>query len=374
MLESREHHAYFAGLAVAPAYWWTAAFPIYRSPQAVAMMAATLHAPVAHLGMQFPSSSLHQPPSPAANDFARRVWALWAFMDHRGPVQVRDTHRSPEAFECVHESVSPAAFWDQEGNGLITAANLSAEAVTAGVTIREKALTGNGEKFLIPLRWVGDHIEADTPEPWADGRIPEMPIAPYEVLGWLVTVDPSAWEARIQEASRPPVWLSEETATWTAFVEEQRKWREEAPPWADCYFQLSFPNWPNTYEDSIWVDLFNNDLVLEAFHAAEPQTVHRLGFIDRRGLHPEAGSPEDRLLAQDRSPWVHLGKALAMLPPDFQPTHLRLAARKEGSPFYLFFRICLSPESALTPESRTLEFCVDLDEDWSALVFSVGAR
>lgn len=372
LLESREHHAYFAGLAVAPAYWWTAAFPIYRSPRAVAMMAATLHAPVVNFGMQFPCSSLHQPPSPASNDFARRIWMLWGLMDDRGPLQVRDTHRSPEAFECPAESVAPAAFWDREGNGIVTAANLSAEAVTADITIREKNLAGAGEKFLIPLRWEGDRVQADSPRPLVDGRIPAMDLAPYEVAGWLVTADPSAWRERLEACSRPPVWQSKETAEWNAFVEEQRQLREEAPAWAECHLQLSFPNWPNAYEDSIWIDLFNNDLVLEALKDGEPQTVHRLGFVDRQGLHSEPGRPEDRLFAQDRSPWVNLGKALAALPTDFHPTHLRLASRKNGAPFYLFFRIYLSPEPALTPDSRTLEFCVDLDEDWSALVFPTG--
>lgn len=371
LMESRGHHAYFSGLAVAPAYWWTSAFPIYRSRRAVAMMAAALHAPVVNLGMQVPCSSLNQPPSPGSNAFARGIWMLWGLMDDRGPLQVRDEHRSSGAFDCSAEAVAPAAFWDREGNGVLTAANLSDGDVTAEIIIRENELAGNGEKFLIPLRWTGDRMEAASPESLVDGRIPSFRLAPCEVAGWLLTADPSAWQARLEECSRPPVWRSAETAEWSAFVEEQGKWREARPAWKDCHLQLSFPNWPNTYEDSIWVDLFNNDLVLEALDAREPQSVHCLGFLDRKGLHPVPGKPEDRLLAQDRSPWINLGEALAGLPADFRPTHIRLASRKNGKPFYLFFRIHLSPEPGLTPDVRTLEFCVDLDEDWSALVFPV---
>lgn len=393
LLENREHHAYFAGLAVAPAYWWTAAFPIYRSQKAVAMMAATLHAPVVNLGTQIPCCSLRQPPSPASNDFARGLWMLWGLMDGCGPLQVRDTHRSPEVFVCSEETVVPTALWDREGNGLVTVANLSAEAVVASLEIREKTWVGCGEKFLISLRWEGDRAKIDSPQPFVEERIPEFHLAPYEVAGWLITADPSAWQARLDERSQAPIWLSKETAEWEAFVEKQGTYRAEAPPWADGYLQLFFLNWPNSYEDSIWKDLFDNDLVLEALDLSGMERngnagvspafgfdggqdahapVFRLGFLDRLGIHPVAGKPADRLSAQDRSPWIDLRKVLAAVPAGFQPTHLRLASRKNGVPFYLLFGIHLSPEPALTADSRMLEFCVDLDNDWSALVFPIG--
>lgn len=154
-------------------------------------------------------------------------------------------------------------------------------------------------------------------------------------------------------------------------MKKQRVWRTSAPAWKECHLQLSFPNWPNTYEDSIWTDLFNNDLVLEALVAGETPTVRRLGFVDRHGLHSAPGKPEDRLFAHHCSPWINLNETLAALPSDFHPTHLQIASRRNEAPFYLFFRIHLSPEPAPTADSRLLEFCVDLDEDWSALVFPV---
>lgn len=369
LLASREHHAYFAGLAVAPAYWWTAAFPIYRSREAVAMMAATLHAPVVNLGMQSPCSSLHQPPSPGSSTFARGLWMLWGLMDGRGSLQVRDTHRSPEAFVCPQGAVAPAAFWDREGHGIITVANLSAEPVTTELIVQEKALIGAGEKFLISLRWKEDRAEIGVPQPFAGGRIPEFHLEPYEVAGWLVTNDPDVWRERLEERTRPAVWTSPENVAWKAFVDGQRIWREEAPLWKECHLQISYPNWPNTYEDSIWQDLFDNDLVLEALD--QGGKTFRLGYLDRHGLHADPGPPAERLLAKDRSPWINLTQVLSGVPTDFHPTHLRLASRKNEVPFYLFFRIHLSPAPALTSDSRTLEFCVDLDGDWSALVFPV---
>jgi len=367
LLASREHHAYFAGLAVAPAYWWTAAFPIYRSKEAVAMMAATLHAPVVNLGVQFPSSSLHQPPSPGTNTFARGLWMLWGLMDARGSLQVRDMHRAPEVFACPHESVAPAAFWDREGHGIITVANLSAEPVTTELSVGEKALTGSGEKFLISLRWKEDRAKIGAPQPFVGGQIPEFRLEPYEVAGWLVTDEPDAWRERLEERIRPAVWISPENATWKAFVDEQRVWRKEAPSWKDCHLQVSSANWPNTYEDSIWDDLLDNDLVLEA--QDQDENIFQLGYLDCHGLHAAPGQPKDRLSAKDRSPWINLTEALSEAPADFHPTRIRLASRKNGAPFYLFFRIHLSPKPALTADSRTLEFCVDLDEDWSALTF-----
>ena len=366
LLASREHHAYFAGLAVAPAYWWTAAFPIYRSQEAVALMAATLHAPVVNLGTQFPWSSLHHPPTPGTNTFARGLWMLWSLMDGRGPLQVRDTHRAPETFSGTPEIVAPAALWDREGHGIITASNLSDKPVATALTLHEKELTGTGEKFLIPLRWKTDRAEAGAPEPFNRGIMPEFPLAPHEVAGWLVTDNPSAWKKPLEERCRPAIWASA-TAEWNAFVNEQRALRREAPPWKECHLQVSLPCWPNTYEDSIWEDLFDNDLALDAVDSDGKS--HSLGFLDRHGLHATPGQPSERLTGGGRSPWISLPAALQQMPGSFQPTHIRLAARKNGMPFYLFARIHLSPEPEEMPKTRTLEFCVDVDGDWSALTF-----
>lgn len=369
LLASREHHAYFAGLAVAPAYWWTAAFPIYRTKEAVAVMAATFHAPVVNLGTQFACSSLHQPPSPGTNPFARGLWMLWGLMDGCGPLQVRDSHRSPDAFVCPLEAVAPAALWNQVGEGILTVANLSSEPVTTSLTVQDEAFVGEGEKFLISLRWKGDRAEVGVAQPWNGGKIPSFSLDAHEVAGWLVTGHPSAWDKRLEELTQPPLWTSSKNATWNAFVKEQRAWREEAPSWEECHLQVSIPNWPNTYEDSVWYDLFDNDLLLEMVDASGQ--VFLLGFLDRHGLHATPGKPENRLTAGDHSPWIPLHKIQNGRAIPFHPTHFRVTSQKNGTPFYLFTRICLSPEPATSPNSRALEFCVDLDPDWSAITFPV---
>lgn len=367
LLDSREHHAYFSGIGVSPGYWWTAAFPIYRSARAVAMMAATLHAPVVLLGVQCPYSALNQPPTPEANGFARMLWVMWGLLDGHGTLQVNDTHRSPEVFEGHPDAVAPAALWDSDGEGIITAASLSDQPVSASFTIRENTWADAGDRFFIPLRWGQGHAEVHPAQAFAGGRVPEFQLDPYEVAGWLVTADPSRWRERLEKVGQEPTWLSRETRVWESFVKGQRRWREEAPVWKECHLSVSAPNWPNAYEDSVWVDLFDNDLILEALD--KDGNARRLGVLDRDGLHDKPGPRENRLAGGEHSPWVDLGSALNSVPDGFDADRIRLLSRKGEIPFYLFVRIHLSPEPALSDLSRTLEFCVDLDDDWSALVF-----
>lgn len=365
LLESRSHHAYFASLAVAPAYWWTASFPSYRTPQAVALMAATLHAPVAMLGCQIPASPLNQPPAPEVSKFPHWLWRLWALLDGCGPLSVFDTHRSPEVFLSDCEAVAPTLMVTPSGEGLLTVTNLSQSPVQPQFSLGLPGDVGFGMRYAIPLKLRDG-------EPQALGAMAldatlafAADLEPWEVAGWLLCHNPADWGNPLEKFAQVPVWTCAKAQKWRQLTEIQHRWRTQAPDWSRCFLRFHIPNWPNAYEDSLWQDLFSFDVCLEM--VTRDGDRWKIGSVSRDGLVAQAPEPESRLAPGEHSPWIELPTPPTGLLTSGHAQELVISSRRADHSFYCMFALAQSPVPGEHPEMRKIEFSVDEDTDWSSI-------
>lgn len=138
------------------------------------------------------------------------------------------------------------------------------------------------------------------------------------------------------------------------------------PSWPKCYLRVAIENWPNNYEDSLWWDLFENQIEL-----VEKTQNKLLGYITTKGLTKKPSDRQSIIWPGLKSAWMPLHKILKF---DTLPkgcVKLSLITKKGNSAFYSFIQVCLSPLPRECSQSYTLTYDNDIDRDWSRLDFNI---
>jgi len=367
LLENPTTHAYFSGLAVAPPSLWTAAFPTYRTRNALPLMAATAQFPFVHLGAQVASSSLAHPRSPAVVTFARPLWRLWELFDGKTDIRVYTTAATPGALHPDSELTGASALIDRDGNVLLVAANFAAEP-------RELTLRPD---------WGSLQAEAGRErfELYAEGepRVERLATAraeftrrtkPYGVAAWLIVHGAATWRAALDRFTRPFPADPGAESEYRNHLRSVRKKRFQPPAWPRWYLRVWIPNFPNNYEDSLWWDLFDN--TIELLDLRTTQRPRRLGYVTPGGLQTEPPPPDVRLWPGPKTPWIRIDSLLADAT-STDTVRLGLASRRGDQEFYSFVMAQLSVEPAENAASYTIEYHNDPDLDWSLLEFDIRA-
>ena len=193
----------------------------------------------------------------------------------------------------------------------------------------------------------------------------ELDLPAHGIGGILLANRPGRWRAALERFARPWPEPGREDRERAQAVEELRRLRFDPPVRSDPRLRVSVPNWPNTYEDSLWTDLFQNEihLVLEA----EGRAPAELGILSVDGLVEGPLAEEARLWPGTATPWIALRPLLQ--DQGLDAARLRLETRRQGEPFYSF----VVAEVADPPggDADVLRYDIALDRDWSALDFLI---
>ena len=187
------------------------------------------------------------------------------------------------------------------------------------------------------------------------------------VGGWLIVNDQEAWLQKLARFARPYVLpTEEEQQAYRQQLAKIKADRFDPPEWEKCYLQVSIPNWPNNYEDSIWFDLF--DSTVELLDLTNPEKPERIGYISRHGLVSTLPEKQDYIWPGVETPWIPLHSIPCMRKAG-SPIQLGLATRRGEFEFYSFVKAVISPQPKVCEETRELVYNNDIDLDWSLLTF-----
>lgn len=365
LLKNSTIHAYFSGLSVAPTSLWTAAFPTYRTRQAIPFLAATHQAPFLHLGNQIPCSSLVHPQAPSVITFARPLWRLWELFDDKRDIAVHCAQNAPEAFKTDSPATGASVMIDGAGDILLIASNFSEAKRTVSLEVDWRALgTPPGTECLA----LECGYEGNTFGRQKLGRQFQGEIDGHGLRGWLIVKKSAVWRDALARFIRPyPPETTAAKAHWRR-VEEIRRCRFQPPAWESHFLRVSIPNWVCTWESSIWYDLYENTIELQDW--TDPQNRRRLGYLSRQGLVKRKPSRDDLIWPGVQTPWIPLA-GITQKRAASRGTCLALVTRKGANEFYSFVKGELSPEPNIVKESYEINFCNEIDLDWSVLNFKI---
>lgn len=365
LLKNPTTHAYFSGLSVAPSSLWTAAFPTYRTNRSIPYLAATVQTPFLHVGTQLPSSSLDHPRIPSVITFARPLWRLWELFDGKTQIRVYSTQDSVGALRTDGAETGASMIVDRNGDALLIAANLAACAREVRVACDRAKANLSRARACVALAADERAVRAvRAPVP----REFRARLAGRGLAGWLLVRNPKAWSVRLRRFLRPWPSHPSDEAAHRRRLETIRAARFSPALWTECYLRVSVPNWPGTWEHSIWFDLYENTVAL---HLGDSPRGRRLGYISQRGLAQMPPARKDLLWPGCSSPWIPLHDVLRAARAGRGVRPLALVSRKGDSEFYSFVLGELSPRPARVRETRELIYNNEIDLDWSTLAFKV---
>ncbi len=360
LIESPTLHGYFSGLSVAPSALWTAAFPAYRTGRALPYLAASGQTPFLHLGVQFPTSSLAHPHCPEVLTFARPLWRMWELLDGQRNLRFYSTSGGPQVLKTDAPETGASLFITRGGDALLILANYADVARNASVSVNWKALGLPSPKKGYRLT-VGEDRAKATALASRPGLRADLDAE--GLCGWLLVSNPRPWGRAIASFARPYPAHPRAESAWKKQVETIRRARFEPPTGRQAFMRVTIPNFANNYEDSIWYDLFDNDIELLLLTKGPPR---RLGYVTLQGLRDQPPNPRERLLPGRPTPWLALHD---LLPAGRH--RLGLRSRRGDGQFYSFVQAELSSSSRHVTQSRVVEYCNEIDRDWSLLDFEI---
>ena len=354
-------HAYFSGLSVSPNCLWTAAFPTYRTRRMAPFMACAFQFPFLHLGTQLPTSSLDHPQTPSLMRFARPLWRLWELLDERRGLRCHSTQSDGGVFDTGSPSVGAAAMVDHRGDALLIAANYSARPCRVTLKVAWDKLGLRPGRQVMALRADEEGCVATRGR-----RGFEAKLDGYGVTGWLVARDLKPWHKPLARFQRPYVSAPADEARYGEWLDTVRSARFDAPAWPQTWLRVTVPVFPNNLEESLWVDLYANDI--ELVDLTDKRKPKPLGYVGMAGLTPESQGAEGRINPGSATPWIPLQEAL---PADGKPRTLGLRTRRGEGDFYSLVYAELAPKPRASAATRYVVYNNDLDLDWSLLTFVV---
>lgn len=369
LLEDQTTYAYFSGLAVAPPALWTAAFPTYRHARALPYLATSLSTPFLALGTQFPRSSLDITQYPSLIHFARPLWRLYELFDGMQDIQTHSTFYSGSPITTDSKQTGVSVMIGAKQEVLIIASNFSSRSRNINLSIdwAKMGVCPGKNTYALSVGYEScSHRKIDPPKPFTarlDG---------HGLCGWLMVDSTKKMRDALKRFDRPYPDVPELSQLYAEKLAAIKKLRFEPPPWKQTWLRLSLPANTDTFEHSIFYDLYMNFVELHDLSVAgKPR---RIAYLSKRGATKHIPVEKDYILPGDQSPWIPLHKLIS---PARKRDKIRLAlATRRGSKgeheFYNFYYAHLSPHPKISPQSRELIYNPDIDSDWSVLDFCVS--
>lgn len=365
LIENPTAHAYFSGLSVAPSSLWTAAFPTYRTSRVLPYLAMAGQFPFLHLGVQFPTSSLAHSKVPSAIRFARPLWRLWELFDGQTDIRMFSTQGTGDMLRADSSRTGACVLADRRGNALVIASNLSDKPRAVAVRPLFRAMDLPLPRACVELRADKDVCScADVAvTPRLTRRVPG-----YGIAAWLLSDGKQDWRKPLARFTRP--FSSDPVAEGkhACEIDDLRRRRFDPPAWKECYLRVWIPDFPNTYEESVWRDLFDNTVELQDCRRVGASV--RLGYLTLKGLTVEKPVPADYLRPGFKTPWVALHKVAKSS--RGKPIPLALATRRGANEFYSFVKAELADGMGKDAQRYEIEYHNDIDLDWSVLSFRIN--
>ncbi len=372
MVRSRRHHAYFSKTRVIPGTMWTAAFPEYGSPAMVPFLAATGQFPHNALGSQFETSSLTHPDEPGVNDvYLRPLWKLWGLFRDERDISVGTVDNGCRSVTVDSDRTGFYLMGSADGRShLCVLSNFDEDARDITVRFASDLVTGMTAFLLRP----GADGPGQAKPIRADGEIP-LRLDGLGVAGVLLVADPAAWRSRLDDFEKPYPLPDTFVSAWEAEIAMQKKLRENPPAWREVWLRISVPNLATPYEESLWWDLYANQVELVRRDGTGGAGASSLGWIvpGSATLAPERPLSDPKVppvpgtndagivWPGHASEWIPLH---AILSPGEHRLALRTVIATRGISTYSFLQATLSPEPREdAPGAYTLLFRNALEPD-----------
>lgn len=369
LLDSQEAYSYFSGLSVVPPALWTAAFPTYRSARALPFLATSLSTPFLALGTQFPRSSLDITQYPHQVRFARPLWRLYELFDGKQDILTHSTYYSRSPIRTNSKETGVSVMVSRKNEILVIASNFSSKKRRVEFEIDWKKMgvtVGKTGYALSPGYESCSYEEIKTPAKFSR----ELP--GYGLAGWLLVPKPGQMRKAVEHFARPYPMNAELDRMHTAELEKIRKNRFEPPAWKEAYLQLSLPANVDTFEHSIFYDLYVN--FVELWDLTGKKQPVRLGYIGKNGFSNTIPTEKEYILPGDSSVWIPLHNILKGAG---GRRHLALGTRrgeKGEYEFYHFYFVHLSPKPKMTEDTYEVVYTGEIDSDWSKVDFVVDIK
>ncbi|MBR7103421.1 MAG: hypothetical protein IKC65_00590 [Lentisphaeria bacterium] len=349
LIASRAQHEYFSMAPLCCGTMWTAAFPEYSTEKMIPFLAATGQYPHSTLGTQVSSSSLTHPGEPGINDRCfRPLWKLWQLMEDEKDLWICNDYNSTGVFPADSLCGHALLIGRDRQKALYVVSNFSDREQTFDVTpCWEKSgfdPAGKNCFFLAP--------EKETPGcevPYSKSVL-QVTLAPYSCAGFF-------WNSGETDFSQFRKPYHQPCSSGIAYLKDvalQKELRQDPPRWKDMLLTVHMSPMDNFgYEDSLIVDLFDNDSYLVEFD--DSGSMRKLVKITTK----EGKS----LFAGESSQVIDLQ---ALLSPGRH--HLGIYATHLGEDFYSFFSAVLSDKEG---NACTLLYRNDCEPDRAFLHFDV---
>jgi hypothetical protein len=364
LLENPTVHSYFSGISIQQSSLWTAAFPTYRTKQVLPFMATAMQYPFVHLGVQLPCSSLAHPEVISAVPFARPLWRLWELFDGLEKYNVYSTVNSGGIFNLDSPDTGACLMVAPDGSKLLIASNYSDTPRCIKITIDyiNSHVGSDIACFKLDSNYqANSYVKIILPKAFEAG------LKGSGITAWLLTAEPEKWQEKLKKFTRPYPTFPEEEQLNTERIETIRKLRFDAAPQEKAFLRLNLFAYPDTYEDSLVVDLYANDT--ELLDLTNPDKPESLGFITMDGLK-KAPDVDRRIPAGGTTPPIPLHKILIKAQPG-EKMRLGLQSCRGEHEFYSFVEGTITDENG---NVRNIIYDNELDLNWSLLTFDLTLK
>ena len=278
-------------------------------------------------------------------------------------IKAYSTQNRPECFNTDSTGTGASAMVAPNGDVLVIAANYLDKA-------RKISLDVDFKELGIDRRWKAFKLNAD----YAQCRYEAMgnpaglsfDLDGYGVMGMLFVAEENAWRGKLDKFVRPYPSSPAEEKEYELMLENLKRLRFEPKLEKEVYIKPEIFNFPNNYEDSLILDLYDNVMELREMFA--DGTHERLGYLTPAGLSDKLPSKAERLYPWSDTAWIPLHKVIKHK--GF--TKLAVATRRGDFEFYSFIHVKISDKPEMTGRTYDISYNNDIDLDWSVLNFNVN--
>ena len=350
LLRGRKEYGYFSMAMVSSGTLWSAAFPEYSTEKIVPFIASAGQYPHSALGEQFISSSLVHPKEPGINDHCfRPLWKLWKLFKEERNIAVFNDFNSENVFAADELTGHYLMISGDHRRALLIVSNFSSENRRIDCTPAWELLPFDpaGKKVY---RLVPDENSPGIPQEYNESKL-IMELEKHCCAGFYFSADEPDFTGFCQSYHQP---CAPEGLAWQQEITLQRQLRNDPPMWDKVLLQMEIADMPAfSYEDSMTVDLFDNDSWVVKFNVD--------GSFEK--LFPILNDSGKALTTGESSVTVDLSKYLAP-----GRHHIGVYATHLGEPFYSFFTAKLSDGNK---NSYDVVFRNDLEGNRALLHFDV---
>ena len=365
MIKGRAEHEYFSSAFAVNGSMWIAAFPEYGTSKMIPFLAATGQFPHVSQGTQFPSSSLSHPNEPGINIIPfRPLWKLWGLFRNQQNLSVFNDYNSAGIF--THGDKDTAAYLmvsNDKKSALLIVSDFMGQPHKLEIVVDWKSTGFNPEGTK---RWqmVPDIESPGKAEPYTDKTKFTVTVDSYGVAGWFLTHDLKSAQIQLDEYEKPYPEIDDADQAYLKKVESQKQMCDNPIGKDKIFLQIATPTVKNSYEDSMWWELYKNAIQIGTF--GSDGSFKPLGWISKNGFTKNEPKSEDYVWPNHHSEWIPLHEIFPI------GEHLvGLKSIQNGSPFYSFITATISPEAKFTDKSYTIRFFNELEPDRAYLRFKI---